>query len=116
MEVSDWLREKKVFTLSEYFIALLEYILLFKFIGEKKSEKDNQNKLADDSYLSIEEAASYLKIAKQTLYSFTSKRTLPFLKKGKKIYFEKTQLDTWLKQGLKKSVSELNLEFENGKR
>ena len=44
MEVSDWLREKKVFTLSEYFIALLEYILLFKFIGEKKSEKDNQNK------------------------------------------------------------------------
>ena len=35
--------------------------------------------------LSLHDAADYLQLAPQTLYGFTSKRKIPFLKKGKKL-------------------------------
>ena len=38
-------------------------------------------------FLTIKEAASLLNLAPQTLYGYTSNRTIPFIKKGKKPYF-----------------------------
>jgi excisionase family DNA binding protein len=51
--------------------------------------------------LSIEDASKYLNLAKQTLYGFTSKGIIPYLKKGKKLYFKKTELDIWINEGKK---------------
>lgn len=51
--------------------------------------------------LGIEEAAKYLNLAKQTLYGFTSKGVIPYLKKGKKLYFKKSELDKWINEGKK---------------
>jgi excisionase family DNA binding protein len=49
----------------------------------------------------IKEAADYLKLAVQTIYSYTSQGTIPFFKKGKRLYFRKTDLDYWLTGGFK---------------
>ena len=54
----------------------------------------NQSKYSD--YLTITEASEYLHLATPTLYSFTSKNVIPFIKKGKKLYFKKADLDNWL--------------------
>jgi excisionase family DNA binding protein len=47
-------------------------------------------------YLTITQASEYLHLATPTLYGFTSKNEIPFLKKGKKLYFKKIDLDNWL--------------------
>jgi excisionase family DNA binding protein len=54
----------------------------------------SQNKYS--KYLTIEEVSEYLHLAVPTLYSFTSKNEIPFIKKGKKLYFKKADLDNWL--------------------
>ena len=51
--------------------------------------------------LSVEDAAKYLNLAKQTLYGFTSKGVIPYLKKGKKLYFKRSELDKWINEGKK---------------
>jgi len=51
-----------------------------------------------DRPLSIEEAASYLKITVAALYSMTSRRLVPFNKPGKRLYFLKSDLDAWINQ------------------
>jgi excisionase family DNA binding protein len=47
-------------------------------------------------YLTISQASAYLHLATPTIYGFTSKNEIPFLKKGKKLYFKRTDLDLWL--------------------
>ncbi|MCU0323896.1 MAG: helix-turn-helix domain-containing protein [Spirosomaceae bacterium] len=47
-------------------------------------------------YLTIEQVASYTKLAKQTIYSYVSRREIPFLKKSKRLLFIKSDIDNWL--------------------
>lgn len=65
------------------------------------------NNIKADKLLSIQEAAIFLNLAQQTLYGFTSNRTIPFIKKGKKLYFRKSDLEQWLTDGRKATVKEL---------
>ena len=60
---------------------------------------------------SLHDAAEYLQLAPQTLYGFTSKRKIPFLKKGKKLYFKLTELEKWLETGRKSSKAEIEDEM-----
>jgi hypothetical protein len=57
--------------------------------GAKQDEKmpDQQNE-----FLDISETADFLKMAKQTLYGLTSKRQIPFIKKGKRFTSTKAKL------------------------
>lgn len=73
----------------------------FEEFGNKQSNQEQ------DRNLSISEASEFLNLAKQTLYGFTSKNEIPFLKKGKKLYFRKSDLEEWLQEGKKKSRSEI---------
>lgn len=51
--------------------------------------------------LNVTQAAEYLNLAKQTLYGFTSKGVIPYLKRGKKLYFKKSELNKWISEGKK---------------
>ncbi len=62
--------------------------------------------------LSITEAASLLHLAKPTIYSLVSQSKIPCMKKGKKLYFSKIELMTWLQQGKRKTATELQEEAE----
>ena len=48
--------------------------------------------------LSIEEAAHYLGLAKNTLYKMVSQKRIPFTKLGGRLLFPIAQLDEWIKQ------------------
>lgn len=52
-----------------------------------------------DEVIDADEAAQLLHIAKQTLYTLTSKRKIPFYKQGKKILFKRSELEQWLTKG-----------------
>jgi excisionase family DNA binding protein len=59
-----------------------------------KNNKENK-----DEILNADQAAKLLKIAKQTLYSKTSRQEIPFMKRGKKLIFKKSDLLEYLEKG-----------------
>lgn len=59
-------------------------------------------------YMTIEQASTYLNIAKPTIYGYVSNRAIPYIKKGKKLYFETKELDTWLQEGRKYTKCQLS--------
>jgi len=67
----------------------------------------------NDKPLSIKEAGEFLNLARQTIYGLTSKNLIPFSKRGKKLYFNKSELIQWLSEGKNKSISEIEIEANN---
>jgi excisionase family DNA binding protein len=66
-----------------------------------------------DDFLTIQEAAEFLKLSVPTLYSKVSKQELPgVMKRGKRLYFSKVELIEYLKQGRSKTRSEIAEEAE----
>lgn len=59
--------------------------------------------------LTIDEAAKFLKLAKQTIYQLTSKRAIPFYKRNKRIYFKRSELLAWLDEG----KQDMQVEFDD---
>ena len=78
-------------------------------VGELLAENSSKHK-SIDNYLNLKEASEFLNLAKPTIYTLTSKRLIPFMKKGKKLYFKKSELEKWLNEGKKKTISELENE------
>ncbi len=56
-----------------------------------------------EQLLSIEQAAKFLNLSKQTVYGLVSNRQIPHSKKGKRLYFSKQELTEWVHEGRKKN-------------
>jgi len=65
-----------------------------------------------EQLLTIQEAAEFLSLTVPTIYSKVSKGELPVMKRGKRLYFSRTELMEYLKQGRKKSNAEIEREAE----
>ncbi len=83
--------------------------LIHQSIRSALSEQ-SENTTGKDRFLTIAEASEYLNLAKQTIYGLTSTRGIPFMKRGKKLYFRRTELETWVLEGKKKTVKEIERE------
>lgn len=51
---------------------------------------------ADRQVLSLADFCQYTGIGKQTAYRLTSRGEVPHSKRGKRLYFDKAQVDAWL--------------------
>jgi excisionase family DNA binding protein len=60
----------------------------------------------------VQEAADFLHLTVPTIYSKVSKGELPYMKRGKRLYFSRTELMEYLKEGRKKSNAEIEQEAE----
>ncbi len=69
-------------------------------------------------FLTAEEAATYLGIAKITLYTYTSKRIIPYYKSRRKIYIKLSDLDDFIlrDQNRVKSIEEIEGEAKQYER
>lgn len=56
--------------------------------------------------LTVPEAAKFLRLSVQTVYTLISKGTLPVMKRSKRCYFSKSDLLDYLKQGRKNTLAE----------
>jgi excisionase family DNA binding protein len=63
-----------------------------------------------EKLLTIQEAAEFLSLTVPTMYSKVSKGELPVMKRSKRLYFSRTELLEYLKDGRKKSNAEIELE------
>lgn len=68
----------------------------------------------DDQHLTVKEAASFLNITVPTLYSKNSRGELPSCKPqgSKRLFFLKSDLIEYLKQGRRKTTFEIKTEAE----
>ena len=81
----------------------LERLLMERAISEKPKT---------DTIFDIGEAADYCRLTKPTLYALVSQRSIPFSKKGKRLYFSELELIDWIKQGRRKTQTELAAEAQ----
>ena len=74
----------------------------------------NNNPTTDqpEQLLTIQEAAEFLSLTVPTMYSKVSKGELPVMKRSKRLYFSRTELLEYLKDGRKKSNAEIEQEAE----
>ncbi len=63
-----------------------------------------------DDLLTIDQAADFLSLTKPTLYSKVSRGELPYMKRGKRLYFSKDELMGYLKEGRRKTNQEIEQE------
>jgi len=75
----------------------------------------NQQKPAQepDNLLTVQEAADLLHLSKATVYGKVSSRELPHSKQGKRLYFSKAELTSWVQSGRQKTATEVQAEANN---
>lgn len=60
-----------------------------------------------DQLMTVDQAAEFLTLAKPTIYAMLSRGELPNLKRGKRVYFQKSDLLNYLQAGRRKSYQQL---------
>lgn len=63
--------------------------------------------------LTVQEAASFLDLSKHTLYNKVNKSELPYMKKGKRLYFSRAELMDYIKSGKISSIQEIQEQTNN---
>lgn len=81
--------------------------ILGSTIQQPKQEQPNQ-------WLNIDDLCQYIpdKPSKATVYGWVHENKIPVHKGGKKLRFLRSEIDTWLKQGRKKTLAELASEAD----
>jgi len=85
-----------------------ELLAIFKQ-GMREVLKENSSNPGSElkELLNIDEASQFIMLAKQTIYGMTSNRQIPFLKRGKKLMFRRSELQQWLYNSKKQTNEEL---------
>lgn len=65
-----------------------------------------------DELLTVKQAAEFLSLSVPTVYGLISKREIPSMKRSKRRYFSKSELMSYLKEGRKKTNSEIEVVAE----
>ena len=69
--------------------------------------------LHSKNVLSFEEASRFLNLSKSYLYKLTSGNLIPHYKpQGKMLYFEKTELEAWLRQNPIRTQAQMEAEAQ----
>jgi len=59
--------------------------------------------------MSLDQACKFLNRSRSTIYAYTSRRIIPFLKRGKILNFRRSKLEAWLNEGQQLTRSEILL-------
>lgn len=70
-------------------------------------------KTAQDELLTIQQTAELLNLSVPTIYGLVHRRSIPVMKKTKRLYFSKQSIMDWIKSGRRKSIFEITAEAES---
>ncbi len=79
----------------------LEQLILIKQAPPKEA----------DEQLTVQQAALFLNLSVSTIYGKVCRSEIPVNKKGKRLYFYKSELLAWVKAGRKKTKEEIEKEM-----
>lgn len=78
---------------------------------EHRIQQLEENVYQVKSILSFEEACEFLNFSKSYLYKLTSQCLIPHYKpSGKMVYFERVELENWLRQNPVKTKEQIEIE------
>jgi len=95
---------------------MTNYNILFEEIIQRISDQVTDNIIKtintsttpeEDRFLTIDETAKLIDLAKTSVYGLVHKNKIPYHKKSKRLYFLKSEILDWVKSGKKESKSEL---------
>lgn len=76
----------------------------------------NNNKVVirdeKEELMTVDQLSEYLTIARQTIYGKCGAKEIPYIKIGKRLYFKKSDIDKWLDNGKRQTVTELHQQAE----
>jgi excisionase family DNA binding protein len=82
--------------------------LILDKLTEIASKLDEQN-LLQKTVLNFNETCKYLDVSESHLYKLTSTKQIPhFCPQGKKLYFKRDELDSWLQRNRQSSTDEID--------
>lgn len=64
--------------------------------------------LCQKEIFNFDEAAAYLSMSKSTLYKLTAKKEIPHYKPNRFVFFERSELDNWIRAAAVKTEEQLN--------
>lgn len=67
----------------------------------------------DNGLMNIQETAQMLNLAVPSIYGLVHRRVIPYIKRGKKLIFEKSQIEQWLKNGRQKTIYDTERQAED---
>ena len=80
----------------------------------KIEQKIDEQALLKKEVLNFNDACKYLDISASHLYKLTSQKLVPhFCPQGKKLYFNRAELDEWLQRNRQSSTDEIEQEAAN---
>lgn len=90
-------------TEQEFKVFLKEALL--EILGGQTQLKEQPQEL-----MNIQQTAEFLNLKVNTLYEKTCRKTIPHLKKGNKLYFQRSTLERWINEGKVKTNDEIERE------
>ena len=93
-------------------MAYLNNNKIYEELAEIKQLINHQNL----ELLDLTQAAEYLKLKPSYIYSLTHQKKIPYYKpNGKRIYFNKVELNKWITESKIKSVGEVEEDYNKQK-
>jgi len=71
------------------------------------------NPTTTNEVMDVNGVANYLNLTKSAIYSMTHKREIVHYKRGKKLYFYKSDMEDFIRQGRVKTMEEIEQEASN---
>jgi excisionase family DNA binding protein len=84
-------------------IPKIRHFTRFFFFDLFQDVPMNETNGGKETYLTIEEAAAYLKLARQTIRKWVLNQTIPYRKVQKSVRFRLSEIEKWIDEGGKKS-------------
>lgn len=96
------------FTFEQLPKAVTQLFTKLENIERLLTERSNELQPEPERWLNLSELCEYLpdKPVKPTVYGWVHQRVIPNHRRGKKLYFLKSEIDAWLKTGRKKTITE----------
>lgn len=66
-----------------------------------------------DQLFTIQQVAEFLSLSVPTIYTLVSKAAIPCMKKGKRLYFSKAEINNWIRSGKKNTIAEFESEADH---
>ena len=74
---------------------------------------ESENIKLREEIMDADSTAQFLGVSKSYLYKLTSSMEIPRLKRGKRLYFKRSELIEWLSEGKQKTMKEIEMEAAN---
>lgn len=72
-----------------------------------KKAMNYSNSSNEDAFMNIDDTSKLIDLTKPTVYGLVHQNKIPYHKKGKRLYFLKSEILAWLKSGKHQTKSEL---------